>query len=312
MSRVAGIGATLFDLILYSEKFPTEDTKETAAATVVQGGGPCSTALVAVRKLGVDASYIGVVSDDMFGRFIMEDFRKWGVDVSALIVKPGYETAHSAVLCSRDSGSRTCVFSLGNIPDPDPADYDLEAILRDTEILHLDGYYHDIAMKAADIVHRNGGLVSIDAGTMKPGIDDLLNASDVIIASKAFAEKQTGLEPEKAVLEIERKYSPIASVITAGKLGGVIAIDGRAEWYREFPADVVDSNGAGDVFHGAFVVAMLHGFDPMGCCQFSSAVSAIKCTRRGAREGVPSYEEAVRFLRECGDCSEEEVFEWKK
>ena len=312
MSRVAGIGSTLFDLILYSDSFPVEDTKETATATVVQGGGPCSTALVAVRKLGIDASYIGVVSDDMFGNFIREDFRKWGVDISALKVKKGYETAHSAVFCAKDSGSRTCVFSLGNVPDPVAADYNLEEILKDTEILHLDGYYHDIALKAADIVHRNGGLVSIDAGTMKPEIDDLLKASDIIISSKAFSEKITGLEPERAVLEIEKRYSPLASVITAGKLGGVIALNGEAEWYREFPAEVIDSNGAGDVFHGAFIVAMLHGFDPFECCQFSSAVSAIKCTKKGAREGVPSYAEAIKFLHECGNHFEEEVFKWKK
>ncbi len=309
MPRVAGIGSALFDIILYSEAFPKEDTKQEASATVLQGGGPCSTAIVAVSKLGIDASFIGTVSDDMFGRFVRDDLVKWGVDTTYLKTVSGHETAHSAVICS--GRRRTCVYALGDLPSPSPNEFDLRTALKDTEVLHLDGYNPELALAAADIVHGNGGLVSIDAGTMRPGIDELLAISDVIIASEAFAEKLTGKDVEEAVIEIDRRYSPKASVVTAGPRGGVIADGGKARWYAEFPADVVDSNGAGDVFHGAFIVAMLHGFDPFGCCQFSSAVSALKCMKRGAREGVPSYAEAIRFFRECGDESEEEVFGWK-
>ena len=100
MPRVAGIGSALFDIILYSEAFPKEDTKQEASATVLQGGGPCSTAIVAVSKLGIDASFIGTVSDDMFGRFVRDDLVKWGVDTTYLKTVSGHETAHSAVICS--------------------------------------------------------------------------------------------------------------------------------------------------------------------------------------------------------------------
>ena len=66
------------------------------------------------------------------------------------------------------------------------------------------------------------------------------------------------------------------------------------------PAVVVDSNGSGDVFHGAFAFAVTNGMDYKKACVFSSAVSALKCTKVGAREGVPTYDETINFLKERG------------
>ena len=68
--------------------------------------------------------------------------------------------------------------------------------------------------------------------------------------------------------------------------------------YAAYKVDAVDSNGAGDVFHGAFAYAMTRGFDFMKACKFSSAVSALKCTKVGARAGVPDFASVIKFLKE--------------
>ena len=70
--------------------------------------------------------------------------------------------------------------------------------------------------------------------------------------------------------------------------------------YDAFTVDAVDSNGAGDVFHGAFAFALSKNFNYYKACLFSSAVSALKCTKIGARAGAPDYKTTVKFLKERG------------
>lgn len=79
--EVIGIGASVYDTLIVVPHYPVEDTKLEGLETKVQGGGPCATALVAAQKLGVSTAYIGTVGDDPFGRFLMADLKKWGVDI---------------------------------------------------------------------------------------------------------------------------------------------------------------------------------------------------------------------------------------
>ena len=95
-------------------------------------------------------------------------------------------------------------------------------------------------------------------------------------------------------------YNAEVVVATCGKRGGVIYDGKSVRSYPALPAEVVDSNGAGDVFHGAFAAAMVKGYSYIDCCLFASATSAIKCTGVGARESVPSEAEVLAFLKNRG------------
>ena len=95
-------------------------------------------------------------------------------------------------------------------------------------------------------------------------------------------------------------YHPEVVVITCGKEGGIIYEGTSVERYPAFLVDAVDTNGSGDVFHGAFAAAMVKGYQYKECCIFASAVSALKCTGFGARESVPDEEEVYRFLEKRG------------
>ena len=79
MSKVVGIGACVMDTLINVPNYPTEDTKLRATNSKPAGGGPVATGIVAVSKLGVDAEYIGVLSDDNGGQFLLNDFKKYGV-----------------------------------------------------------------------------------------------------------------------------------------------------------------------------------------------------------------------------------------
>ena len=165
----------------------------------------------------------------------------------------------------------------------------------------IDGNEMDAAEEACKFANENGTKVLYDAGGLYVGVERLLPLTDILIPSEEFALGHTGAETaEDAAKILFEKYSPEIVVITQGKKGGIIFDGKEVKEYPAFLVDAVDSNGSGDVFHGAFAFAMDMGYNYYDACVFSSAVSALKCTKIGAREGVPSLAEVKEFLKERG------------
>ena len=140
-----------------------------------------------------------------------------------------------------------------------------------------------------------------DAGGIYEDVEKLLRLTDILIPSEEFSLEFTGKKTaEDAAHALFEMFSSEVVVITQGKEGGIILQNGEIRRYPSFKVNAVDSNGAGDVFHGAFAYAVTKGFSYYDCCVFASAVSALKCTRVGARQAVPSYNDTINFLKECG------------
>lgn len=298
MTQVVGIGSALFDMLMTSESFPKEDTKIQGVSTKTQCGGPCATALVAMSKLGVSSEYMGTVGDDMHGRFILEQLGLYGVETSNVRVIPGAASFNSFVLCNITNSSRTCIWNKGTVTPPDKKDVNLD-VLKNAKYLHLDGHQLDTAIYAAEQAHKFGVKVSLDAGETYPGIESLLPLVDVLIPSEEFALKITGEQNAIKVAEIlQKKYHPEILIITQGSKGGFIWQNGQEVRYPVFSVKAIDSNGAGDTFHGAFVAARIKGMDIFEAAKFASATSALKCTRFGAQEGIPDFDEVLSFIKE--------------
>lgn len=300
MVKIVGIGANVFDTLYNIPTYPTEDTKMRATACKTAGGGPVATGLVAAQKLGEDTAYIGVLSDDNGGRFLKADFEKYGVKTDLIEVKSGYRSFASVLWLCADTASRTCVFDKGDLPPLVLTDEQKQGV-RDAEILMVDGNEMDAAVDAADIARDSGTKVLYDCGGLYEGVERLLALTDIMIPSEEFALGHTGCATAaEAAKKLFDLYSPEIVVITQGKRGGIIYDGEKVMEYPIYPADVVDSNGSGDVFHGAFAAALVKGFDYLKCCHFSSAVSALKCTGIGARESVPDFETVKNYLKENG------------
>ena len=300
MAKIVGIGANVFDTLYNIPTYPTEDTKMRATASKTAGGGPVATGLVAASKLGEKTAYIGVLSDDNGGKFLKSDFEKYGVDVSHTEIKSGYRSFASVLWLCADSATRTCVFDKGDLP-PLELNEDQIGAIKNAEILMVDGNEMNAAVSAAKIARENGVKVLYDCGGLYEGVENLLALTDVMIPSEEFSLGVTGCDTvEAAAKKLYDTYSPEIVVITQGKKGGIM-FDGRNfTSYPIYPAVVVDSNGSGDVFHGAFAAGIVKGFDYLKCCHFASAVSGLKCTGVGARESVPNYETTKKYLKENG------------
>lgn len=300
MAKIVGIGANVFDTLYNIPAYPAEDTKLRATASKTAGGGPVATGLVAAQRLGEPTAYIGVLSDDNGGRFLKEDFIKYGVNTDLIEVKSGYRSFASVLWLCADTATRTCVFDKGDLPPLKLNDAQKQAIAQ-AEILMVDGNELDAAVEAAKIARASGTRVLYDCGGLYDGVERLLACTDVMIPSEEFALGHTGCSTaEEAAKRLYDTYRPEVVVITQGKRGGIVYNGAQLVSYPIYPAVVVDSNGSGDVFHGAFAAGIVKGYDYLKCCHFSSAVSALKCTGFGARESVPDFDRVKNYLKENG------------
>lgn len=300
MAKIVGIGACVFDTLYNIPSYPTEDTKMRAEASKCAGGGPVATGLVAARKLGEEAAYIGVLSSDNGGAFLKGDFEKYGVDTSLTEIKDGFRSFTSVLWLCKDTKTRTCVFDKGNLP-PLVLTEEHKRAIANAQMLMVDGNELCAAVEAAKIAKANKTKVLYDCGGLYDGVEKLLALTDIMIPSEEFAIGHTGCATaHDAAKRLYELYSPEVVVVTQGKKGGIL-FDGKSVTeYPIYPAEVVDSNGSGDVFHGSFAAGIIKGFDFLKCCHFASAVSAIKCMGIGARESVPDFETVKEYMRNNG------------
>lgn len=300
MKRIVGIGANVCDTLITVPQYPTEDTKLGATAISHCGGGPCATGLAAAARLGADCAYIGVLTDDSAGKFLMEDLQKYEVSTSLVEVKPGYTSFSSYIWLSEENATRTCVFHRGTLPPLQLTDAQKEAV-RTADILMIDGNELPAALAAVKLAKESGTLVLYDAGGLYEGVLDLLPYVNILIPSEEFALGFTGAKTAgEAAKKLYASFSPDIVVITQGKKGGILYDGKEIKVYPAFPVAAIDTNGSGDVFHGAFSYAVTAGLGFFEAAVFSSAVSAIKCTKIGARAAVPSRKEVLQFLKERG------------
>lgn len=282
MKKIVGLGACVYDTLINCAEYPIEDTKYKSNGVFVSGGGPVGNALVVVKKLGVNASVSGLFANDDAGKYLIDDFKKYGVDVSGAVMLDGKTTFKSYIVLSDATKTRTCVFDRGNVPD-EPALLDF-SVLKGADILHLDGNYLNCAIAIAKKARDMGVLVSLDAGGLYENIEKLLPLIDILIPSKEFALGLTGkTDIPSAMEELNKRYSPKVLVVTDGDQGGYYMEDGKFYHYDSIKVKAVDTNGAGDTFHGAYLVAHLDGKSVKDCCKYASVVAGYKCSNKGAR-----------------------------
>lgn len=300
MNSIVGIGANVYDTLYTVPEYPKEDTKKQAAKAVAAGGGPCATALVAAAKLGASAGYIGYLADDVGGQFLKADMQRYGVSTEYVEIKSGYTSFSSCIWLSEEPSSRTCVFYKGDLPPLALTGAHKEAI-AEAKVLMVDGNDLSTAVEGAKVAHKNGTLVLYGAGDLYDGAEKLFPYADILIPSEELALAFTGkATANEAIVSLYETFHPRTVVVTQGKRGGILYEGDGIRAYPATPAKVIDSNGAGDVFRGGFAFAAVRGFDSYRCCLFSSAVSALKCTKPGARPGAPTYKEVIHYLKELG------------
>lgn len=296
---VAGFGLINKDFIAVVPSWE-HDTKVRATHYFEQVGGPVPVALTVVAKLGgLSCVHLGVVGDDRdaddLGRYLDEQ----GVSPD-LFRAPGVLTSRSLVLLDTRDGSRTLANYAEELPALPFTDAHAE-LLSQVSLLHIDGRDLAGALHAASLVKAAGGTVSFDLGTMRPGREALFPLCDIVLASKgggAGAFPQHADDPAAQVRGFLDAGVKIAGVTLAEK-GVMIATQEQPEpaFLPAFPVEkVVDTCGAGDVFHGAFCWAHTTGMPAHEAANFAQATVALRIQQYGNRAGIPTREAVESFL----------------
>jgi len=302
--KIIGLGMACLDILLRARELPKWEHGTRIDDLGIEGGGPVATALVAAQRLGVPAGFIGTYGSDRLGRIKLETLVEHGLDVSRAIQRNEPEDQVVLVCVNSDSGER--VFSGKGIwGSQQLAANELDrGYLISADFLHLDGFHVEAALQATRWMHAAGKMVMLDGsatrGKVSESMQKLVSEVDVLICGSGFGEALTGksdlLQAGETILDL----GPGIVVQTEG-VGGSYTVTREEKFHTPaFKVDVVDTTGAGDVFHGAYLVGLLCGWDLHSTALFSTAVSAIKCTRFGGRQGIPGFQKVLDFLGSRG------------
>ncbi len=296
---VAGIGQCSLDFLCTVDEYPKEDVKCECRDFRMEGGGPVATALVALARWGVSARFCGVVCSDDFGRRILAGLAREGVDTRGVAVRSAGVSQFAFICAAPRSGSRTIFWRRPEAsplqPEEIPPDF-----LRDASVLHLDGLFAEASLHAARKARELGIPVVLDAGSVRPGMMPLLTLTDHLICAENFARQFDPRASVGEILERLKALGPAVVTVTLGSRGSVSLWNDVPRHLPALKVDVLDTTGAGDIFHGGYIRGLLAGLPPDECLRWATAAAALSCRALGGRSGIPSVQEVAEALGRLG------------
>lgn len=291
---IVGIDSPCVDLAVNVENLPEPNHGERVQNLSWQGGGKVATGLVAAARLGARTAIIGNIGTDIYGSFIEADFKRHEVDTKHLLKREGKTTHFDIVVSDRKTGGRNILYYPGTeealTQEELPLDY-----IRNTDYFYL-AVLNEATVRAAALAREAGARVIIDADYGLQNLMEHISLIDIFIGSEFLYHSLFGEGDYEGNCRTVREMGPEIVIFTLGEKG---CIGISEEGYFEIPAykvDVLDTVGAGDVFHGAFTAGLKDCRSIAETARFASAVSAVKCTRIGGRAGIPDKETVLCFM----------------
>lgn len=294
---VAGLGVCAVDYLGIVPYYPKVDTKIEMIEFTKQGGGLIGTALVTLARLGAKVCYIGKLGDDEFSKFVIDDFKKENVETKHIVIESGCSPYFAFCFIEQKTGRRTILWTRKNVSNINQNEIDCK-VIESSRYLLVSPHDFNAAVFAAKYAKQCNTKVVADVEIVIPEIDKFLDLVDILIPSEEFAIKYTGekdfIEAAKKLF-LSKKHEIV--VVTAGAKGCVVVTKKCTFIQPAFKVKVVDTTGAGDSFHGAFIYGLLQKWNLKKVARFASAVAALNCRKLGGRAGLPTLREVTEFLK---------------
>lgn len=285
------VGVITIDTIALVDKYPSEDQRVVAQEIARAGGGPAAVAAVALSRLGIKSAIVGTIGDDADGNEVLRMFQKEGVDTSGISVGTS-ATASSVIVASKEYNARA--ISTRQPVVQAPINEAAKKLITDAQWVHVD-HLGITRLTELGISRGNGRLISFDAGygvdTFNPIIVDLF-----VPTNRQMALRYPGIDLAVALENDSMKAgnTVVATQGSAGSAGfspetGLVIAPG-------FTVDVMSTLGAGDVFHGALVAQLIHGFALQEAMIRANAVAALSCTGLDGQSKIPTVTELDAYL----------------
>ena len=294
---VVGVGANSVDYVNRLPAYPAPQgplSKMRIREQAVCCGGQTATALAACALLGLRTRYLGVTGTDSNGRRIREELARRGIDASDAVIRD-VPNQFAVILVDEHSGERIVLW-----------DRDERLLLRPREIsaetfhgarlVHVDDVDQPAGIRAAQIARKAGLPVTSDIDRLTDLTQEFVAAVTIPIFAEHVPSGLTGLADMEQALRRLRETHDGLLIVTCGA-AGALALDGdRLIRAPAFPVSAVDTTGAGDVFRGGLIVALLRGWQTEEALRFANAAAAISCTRLGAIDGAPLLEDVEQLI----------------
>ena len=314
---ILGIGASTLDRFIVVDHYPTGREVQQVVSSTTDGGGPVATALAVAGKYGARTAMIDSIGDDMVGRHILDDFKKYNVNTDAIHIEKGEKSGVATILVKHSTGERAVFFERSTAPEPVFLDTHKQ-LIKEAFILHVNGRQHRQFMcSAMALAQEAGTIISLDGGAQRydEEMKSITESSHIAIVARDYAEKYTGTTNLEEACHIIHDRGALIAGVTDGANGSYFVWpDGTFYRCQAFPQEyVVDTTGAGDSFHGAFLsklVTLLRELAPVEGLEtstyaidllqhcghsdlektaiFASAVAALNTQGIGGRSALPS------------------------
>jgi len=290
--QIIGIGAATLDRLIWVEEFPADEGVTEMRDEATDGGGPVATALCVLAHLGRECLLVDRLGDDPAGEHILRGLKGHGVATNGVSVVAGARSAEAVILVRRRDGARHIVYRRSSAGEPDAESVKPEW-LRGARLLHVNGRHEAAARRAVTLAKQAGVRVSFDggAGRYRETLRDLVVASDILIVARGFAAAFTGREEVAEQLDalFEATHAEVV-VITDGARGSWVSERVGARFHQRASAiaEVVDTTGCGDVYHGAFLHGWLEQWELERCATFASDWAAATAGGLGGRWALRS------------------------
>ena len=294
--KICCVGIAVQDRIFSVEELPHEEGKFFANNLKEQGGGPAATAAVACARLGLEVDMIARVGNDATGNAIIAELKKEGVNTDKMRIIDNAISTQASILVDKN-GNRIIVSypSPSLIPD---ASFMEDIDFSQYDLVLADVRWHEGALKAFELAKKHGVTTVLDADTTPQAIDDLVALSSHSIFSKPGLTKFSEIADIAEALKFADKKTVGKVYVTLGSDGYSYIENDKIIKQDGFKVKVIDTTGAGDVFHGAFASALCLGYNTVDALRFSAATAALKCTKAGGRSGIPSLQEVTTFYKQ--------------
>ena len=292
--HLVGVGLNATDTLLFLPEFPRCGAKVNLRSVSVSPGGQVATAVIACQRWGLRTRYIGKLGDDHAAEVHREEFERAGTE-TCLGTVGNCSSAHSIILVD-EQGERTVLWGRDPRLALRPDELNRESIVHAGALL-VDGCDTEAAITAAKWARDAGVPTIADLDHAYPGIEELLANIDYLIVSRDFPEQivhQSDLRQSLPLLSSRFQGTLVAATLGTG---GVVAWDGTDFHHaRAYQVPVVDTTGAGDIFHAGFIYSLLLGWPLPRQLDFACAAAALNCTRAGARGRIAPIAEIEELM----------------
>lgn len=294
---VVGVGANSVDYVYRLPAYPEPEgprSKLRVSSHRISCGGQIATTLSTCAAMGLRTKYIGVVGADGNGQRMRAELLHRGIDVSSVVERDTLN-AYAVILVAEQVGERVVLWDRSEALALQPHELADDALTH-ARVVHVDDVDQNAGIMAARIASAGGVTVTSDIDRVTNRTEELIDAVTIPIFAEHVPPALTGEpDPERALRKIRRPHHR-SLCVTLGAQGSMMLDGDRLLHQPAFSITPVDTTGAGDIFRGAFIVALLRGDSPADVLRFSNAAAAVSCTRPGAIDSVPTIDDAALVM----------------